>query len=442
MKQRAPFTFVDLFAGIGGFHAVLAGMGGECVYAVEIDKRAAAVYQQNWGINPLGDITVDVTDAEVKVPPHDVLVAGFPCQPFSKSGAQRGMEETRGTLYWSILRIIKEHHPSMVVLENVRNLAGPRHLHEWSVIVETLREEGYWVPSAPTVFSPHLLPKNLGGRPQSRERVFVVAILNGHSDDDHPIVPNAPIGSWLPEKWSLASALPMQRNKIVPGTELLDTEVHWIDAWNDFVESMWELRDGRRLPGFPLWGDSWMSLDDLTIPDGTPAWKQDFLRKNAAFYDEHKSFIDAWTTKWDFYTDKFPPSRRKLEWQAQDSPRLWDTIMHFRPSGIRAKRATYVPALVAITQTTIVGPRRRRISPREAARLQGLPDWFEFGDQASAVTYRQLGNGVSTGAVWYVVQQAVIQHQATLKKRSPRLVRAILGAPSNPDEALKVPHAK
>ena len=159
MKQRAPFTFVDLFAGIGGFHAVLAGMGGECVYAVEIDKRAAAVYEQNWGINPLGDITVDVTDAEVKVPPHDVLVAGFPCQPFSKSGAQRGMEETRGTLYWSILRIIKEHHPSMVVLENVRNLAGPRHLHEWSVIVETLREEGYWVPSAPTVFSPHLLPK-------------------------------------------------------------------------------------------------------------------------------------------------------------------------------------------------------------------------------------------------------------------------------------------
>ena len=116
MKPRAPFTFVDLFAGIGGFHAALSGMGGECVYAVEIDKRAALVYEQNWGMNPLGDITLDVTDDEVTVPPHDILVAGFPCQPFSKSGAQRGMEETRGTLYWSILRIIKEHHPAICLL--------------------------------------------------------------------------------------------------------------------------------------------------------------------------------------------------------------------------------------------------------------------------------------------------------------------------------------
>ena len=115
-----PFKFIDLFAGIGGFHAALHGYGGECVYAVEIDPKAAAVYEKNWGINPLGDITEHVNDSIVSVPSHDVLAAGFPCQPFSKSGAQRGMDETRGTLYWNILKIIKEHRPALVELSSLR----------------------------------------------------------------------------------------------------------------------------------------------------------------------------------------------------------------------------------------------------------------------------------------------------------------------------------
>ena len=85
----------------------------------------------------------------MNVPAHEVLAAGFPCQPFSKSGAQRGMDETRGTLYWNILQIIEERKPKVVLLENVRNLAGPRHLHEWQVIIETLRDEGYRVSETP-----------------------------------------------------------------------------------------------------------------------------------------------------------------------------------------------------------------------------------------------------------------------------------------------------
>ncbi len=436
MKQPKTFTFVDLFAGIGGFHTALAGMGGHCVYAVEIDQRASAVYERNWGLNPLGDITIDVNETQVNVPPHDVLVAGFPCQPFSKSGAQRGMDETRGTLYWNILRIIQEHHPPFVLLENVRNLAGPRHIHEWKVIIDTLRNEGYWVPSVPTIFSPHLLPPNLGGRPQSRERVFIVAVLQGQGPVDQPIVPNSPVGDWHPEKWALSTGTPLQRNKVLADTELTKSEILWIDAWDDFVEAMWELRGGQRLPGFPLWGDAWVTNADLSIPEGAPAWKRDFLIKNSNFYEEHKSFIDAWVAKWNFYSDAFPPSRRKLEWQAQDTPRLWDTIMHFRPSGIRAKRATYVPALVAITQTTIIGSKRRRLSSREAARLQGLPDWFDFGKQSSAATYRQLGNGVSVGAIWHVMRESVSQHQVTLKNTAPRFLQAVLSAPANPDEAL------
>src|SRR4029079_11698366 len=106
MSSKAAFSFVDLFAGIGGFHAALSAFGGECVYAVEKDPDAAAVYERNWGIPALGDIVADTT-GRMLVPRHDVLAAGFPCQPFSKSGFQRGMDETRGTLSWNICRTLQ-----------------------------------------------------------------------------------------------------------------------------------------------------------------------------------------------------------------------------------------------------------------------------------------------------------------------------------------------
>ena len=110
-----------------------------------------------------------------------------------------------------------------------------------------------------------------------------------------------------------------------------------------------------------------------------------------------------------------PPSRRKLEWQAQDTDRdLRQCVLQFRPSGIRAKRRTYLPALVAITQTSVLGWRNRRITPREAARLQGLPDSFDFGDQADAITYKQLGNGVAVGAVDYAARRAIEEFAAFL----------------------------
>jgi DNA (cytosine-5)-methyltransferase 1 len=109
--------------------------------------------------------------------------------------------------------------------------------------------------------------------------------------------------------------------------------------------------------------------------------------------------------------------------------------MHFRPSGIRAKKASYVPAMVAITQTSIVGKHLRRISIREGARLQGLPEWFDFMDQPTSATYKQLGNGVNIGAV-YNVMKAVVIRDLDLLKSDADLSRSILSAPSNPDEAL------
>ncbi len=433
------FTFIDLFAGIGGFHAALEALGGECVYAVEIDQAAAKIYERNWGMNPLGDITKDVSENGVKVPKHDVLVAGFPCQPFSKSGAQRGMDETRGTLYWNILKIIEKRKPALVLLENVRNLAGPRHTHEWKIIIKTLREQGYRVSDTPAIFSPHLLPPNQGGRPQVRERVFIVAVKNNSRSkltEMEPVVSNQSVNGWDPLKWDLETHLPLDEDHHVQGCDLTKQEMLWINAWNDFVVGMRKRLESGRLPGFPLWGDEWRLTKNLRIASGTPEWKKDFLRKNAAFYTEHHVFINKWTKKWDFYSDKFPASRRKLEWQAQDTPSLWETVMHFRPSGIRAKRSTYLPALVAITQTSIIGPRERRLSVREAARLQGLPEWFSFDGQSDKASYKQLGNGVSVGAVWHVIRTTVERHRDVIEKTCPELVKSVLDKPKNPDLAL------
>lgn len=441
MTKAPAFRFIDLFAGVGGFHAAAKSLGGECVYAVEIDKAAAAVYERNWGHSALGDITRDANDEVMNVPEHDVLLAGFPCQSFSKSGAQRGMDEARGTLFWNIAKIIEHRRPTVVVLENVRNLAGPRHLHEWQIIIETLRDFGYRVSETPAIFSPHLLPPDRGGRPQVRERVFITATYNPDGVGDElpvrPVVSNADrVDGFDPkEEWHLEDLL--DDSHVIPGCTLTPSEKLWIDAWDDFVQLMWEAREGRRLPGFPIWADSWRDYKQ-PIPPGTPKWKASHLTKNFEFYKAHKAILDKWARRWGVFTDAFPASRRKFEWQAQDTPRLWECVMQMRPSGIRAKRMTYLPALVAITQTSIIGPRERRLSVRETARLQGLPDWFDFGSQPAAASYKQMGNGVNVGVVWHVVRQHV-HRDVDVLKRSPegmRVLEAVLSAPESPDDAL------
>jgi DNA (cytosine-5)-methyltransferase 1 len=230
------FTFVDLFAGIGGFHAALSAMGGECVYASEIDSAAAKIYAQNWGLTPAGDITLDANDEVMNVPPHDVLVGGFPCQPFSKSGKQLGMDEARGTLFWNIAKIIERRKPTLVLLENVQNIAGPRHFHEWEVIIKTLRELGYRVSEKPMVVSPHLFRKEFGGRPQVRNRVFIAATRipkKGRNQVGEVAIPDLSkfTSNWNPLDWNLEKDLPLQKiSKSLDksAVALVETELEWI----------------------------------------------------------------------------------------------------------------------------------------------------------------------------------------------------------------------
>lgn len=432
MSSSDPaFTFVDLFAGIGGFHAALEALGGKCVYASEIDQDAAKIYQHNWGLVPDGDIE-EAAVSEMRVPAHDVLVGGFPCQPFSKSGFQRGMDEARGTLFFSILKILERHRPSLVLLENVRNLAGPRHRHEWNVIVRRLRALGYRVSSTPAVFSPHLLPQSMAGRPQIRERVFIAAThVGGSGGDEHPVVTNRPVEGWDPQRWELAT-VKVDDEHVEGGAGqygLSPRESRWVEVWSDFVTRM--KADGvRRLPGFPIWADEFTPSDQLVIDDTMPLWKQDFLRKNSDFYTRHDDAIEAWFAAHPDFND-FPASRRKLEWQAQDAESLDDCILQLRPSGIRAKRPTYAPALVAMAQTPVWnGSQRRRMAPAEAAGLQGLPEQFSFVGQDDKHSYKQLGNAVNVGVVFHVLREQ-------MRRSGERWAEVADAAPDTPDTYFK-----
>lgn len=422
------FKFIDLFSGIGGFHLALSDLGGDCVFASEIDPDAASVYAEHFGLKPAGDIRG--VNAE-EVPSHDVLCAGFPCQPFSKSGSQMGLaDETRGTLFFEITRIVEAHRPRYLMLENVRNLAKHDGGRTWQVIIRRLRALGYNVSSEPLVFSPHLLPPSHGGSPQFRERVFIIAEHRdfGGGSNDWICVENRPVEGWDPQAWDLKRWLathPADEGDLSPYA-LRDDEIRWITAWGDLAR-----RIGDRLPGFPLWEAEFKETPTL---DGLPGWKQDFHRKNAEFYLRYRRKIDAWRRAWDL--ESFPASRRKFEWQAQDSARetaddILDLLIHLRPSGLRVKRPTYVPALVAITQTSVIGWERRRLTPREAASLQGIPASFRLHNSA-ATAYKQLGNGVHTGVVRFLASAMFtasgfeVGEASERKARStrPRLVAA------------------
>lgn len=457
LADEPPFVFADLFAGVGGFAAALGGFGGAHAYAVEIDKHAAAVYHRNWGVDPLGDVTKDADEGIMAVPEHDIVAGGFPCQPFSKSGAQRGMDETRGTLFFNIMEIVRARRPTLVVLENVRNLVGPRHVHEWQVIIERLRSAGYQVSDVPAIFSPHQINPEHGGSPQVRERVFITATLvpDGHVADPfvEPVV--LPDATRMHRAWDLRQDLGLDEAEAPMGTALSADEQKWISHWDEWVQKVRDFRVmdadlvgefARQLPGFPIWAQVWTTSkakrDDLMYPDGVtrvPAWKSNFLVKNWELYDALRERGDSeWLGRWLRKTRTFPESRQKLEWQAQDASDLWDCAISLRPSGIRAKKMTHLPALVAITQTPILGPLGRRLAPREAARMQGLPDSFEFGDQRDALTYKQLGNGVNTGVVWNVLKAHVERDKALLRAtaRGEAIYESISRADANPAAAI------
>ena len=167
-KNLQNLTSIDLCAGLGGFRLALESCGAKCIYSSEWDKYAQEVYQMNFGDLPEGDITlVDEND----IPDHDILCAGFPCQAFSISGKRKGFEDSRGTLFFDVARIVKKKMPKVVFMENVRNFATHDEGNTLEVVKNTMMELGY-------SFYSDVLNSLHYGIPQKRERIYMVCFRN------------------------------------------------------------------------------------------------------------------------------------------------------------------------------------------------------------------------------------------------------------------------
>lgn len=166
---KTTIKFIDLFAGIGGFRMSFDRCGCQCVFSSEFNEACQKIYEANYGEKPQGDITkIDAKD----VPNFDILCAGFPCQPFSICGKKMGFNDTRGTLFFDVCRIIKEKQPKVVVLENVKHLINHDKKRTFRVILSTLEELGYTV-------SHKVLNSNKFGVAQCRERIIIVGVRDG-----------------------------------------------------------------------------------------------------------------------------------------------------------------------------------------------------------------------------------------------------------------------
>jgi DNA (cytosine-5)-methyltransferase 1 len=439
-KAKTPlrmnnFKFIDLFAGLGGFHLALARMGGDCVFAAEWKPHLRALYKENFGVLPAGDIR-QVNPAEV--PNHDILTAGFPCQPFSKAGEQLGFECTeQGNLFFNVAAILKQKQPSYFVLENVPNLLKHDEGRTWSEIYRLLTEElGYHVKAER--FSPHHF-----GIPQIRERVYIVGArqpLDGFTWPEVHLTETT-IESVLEHRPTDAKQLSAQVREC-------------LEVWDEFLEAAPE---GLDLPSFPLWSMEWGAtypyeettphalqaehgMEGLkgfngshgqkmghlktfeerwaalpsharTEQEAFPKWKKDFIRQNRDFYAANRDWIKPWLPK----IKKFPSSLQKLEWNVKGGKRtIWDYVIQFRASGVRVKRRTTAPSLIAMTDTQvpIIAWERRYMTPKECARLQSLDD-LKILPASPTQAFHALGNAVNSRVVERVARALLATHART-----------------------------
>jgi DNA (cytosine-5)-methyltransferase 1 len=371
---------------------------------------------------PAGDIReIDVAS----IPKHDILCAGFPCQPFSKAGTQDGTDYPElGEVYKDMLKVIKYHHPNYLILENVPNLEKHRKGETWKHIERLLCDEGYRVKLE------SLSPDDFG-IPQIRERVYIVASLSGLEGFKWPK------SSTKKKPLTIESYLDKRPKGIRHIPEQVD---RCLDVWQEFLDS---IPKSEKIP-HPLWSMEFgatypyqdmvpwrMSLDELrqfrgshgvslevatnfeealrllpsharprkTNPDGKafPEWKVKYIQKNRSFYASHKSWLDKWIPK----IKEFPSSLQKLEWncQGENDRCIRNYIIQMRPSGVRVKRRTTAPSLVAMTatQVPIIAWQSRYMTPRECMRLQSMNGRHGLKSLPKSDTkaYQALGNAVN-----------------------------------------------
>ena len=440
--MRRQLTFADLFAGLGGFHLAMKTLGLRCVFASEIDEDLRRIYERNFGQEPVGDLRQ--IPASV-IPPHDVLCAGFPCQPFSKAGEQRGTKcRLWGDLFSGhVLRVIESHRPTFLLMENVANLQRHNGGRTWAKMRRQLEALGYEVDAR--ILSPHDF-----GVPQIRHRLFIVGSLTGLAHFKWPVPKH--------EHVTIRSILdrePADARSLTPQvTECLE-------VWQEFLR---RAPKNKQLPSFPIWTmefqadypyegvdslydvplkklrkcrgsfgqrlDFWYRDDILQhVPSHAkasvscfPRWKQLFIRQNRDFYKENRSWIDPWLPR----IRQFPSSLQKFEWNCKGEKRdIWSFIIQFRASGVRVKRPTTAPSLVAMTSTQIpiIGWERRYMTPRECSRLQSMRK-LKHLPEAMTKVYRALGNAVNVKVVEHVGRALTLEKEKIPREKIASLVKS------------------
>jgi DNA (cytosine-5)-methyltransferase 1 len=379
--ENPQFTFIDLFAGIGGFRLALQSLGGACVFSSEWDKEAQATYARNFGEIPFGDITQ--TQVKQAIPEQfDVLCAGFPCQPFSKGGFQQGFEDTRGTLFFDICEILQKHQPKIVLLENVANLVSHDGGNTYQTIIKHLQELGYATPPAPVILS-----SDAFGVPMLRPRVYIPCILTTEVGAAHLDITSDLVAF---QKNSASVWDYLIDDLVEPNLKLTSYEERVLQVWDDFYQGI-----DLKVIGFPIWADYFRSHGDLSE---LPVWKAQFIEKNRALYQRNRRFIDDWFAQNEELT-WVTPTHRKMEWQAgADCASIFECFIQFRPSGVRVKRPNKFSTLVAMNHQQIIGPLRRRLSVRESQLLQSFPPEYQF-HASDAIALKQLGNSVNVDVV-------------------------------------------
>ncbi len=441
------FKFIDLFAGLGGFHVALDKLGGTCVFAAELQTHLQDLYFENFGIKPQGDIR-DVKPA--LVPDHDLLCAGFPCQPFSKAGEQLGFECTRqGDLFFNVAAIIEAKTPSYFILENVPNLLQHHGGKTFERIKTTLVRLGYEVDARR--FSPHQF-----GIPQIRERVYIVGSRAGLNSFAWPEPTTKPT--------SIKSVLECQPADAKPLSPQVEK---CLEVWGDFLRRS---PASVELPSFPIWSMEFGA--DYPYADGTPyavlsekgtrgltkfrgshgvplralkpndrwgalpsharteqfefpKWKRDFIRQNREFYARNRKWIDPWVRK----VLPFPSSLQKFEWNIKGGERdIWRYVIQFRASGVRIKRPTTAPSLIAMTDTQvpIIGWEKRYMTPRECAGLQSLGNLALPESRTRA--FAALGNAVNANVVGSIASNLVADFNESLSSWTQPIYRQVAHA--------------